>query len=88
MLREILSPFGFSQTEQILECCFSISGKMFYSEEFKLLVDKIEHLLQLHGSEASSLQDIADDFGELKSSTGPSIGPSVGSDDEYDFISR
>ena len=57
-----------------------------YYEKFKLLVDKIEHLLQLHGSEASSLQDIADDFGELKSSTGPSIGPSVGSDDEYDFM--
>jgi len=57
-----------------------------YYEKFKLLVDKIEHLLQLHGSEASSLQDIADDFGELKSSIGPSVGPSVVPDDEYDFM--
>lgn len=40
LLREILSPFGFTQTEQILECCFSISGKIFYSEEYKLLVDR------------------------------------------------
>ena len=59
-----------------------------YYEKFKLLADKIEHLLQLHGSEASSLEDIAQDFGEFKS---PIESPVVSSDstiddDDYDFM--
>lgn len=39
-LREIISPFGFSQCDQILECSRSISGKLFYSKTHKLLIDR------------------------------------------------
>ena len=45
LLRELVSPFGFSQTKQILECCFSTSGKMFYSDQYKLLVDRNEIII-------------------------------------------
>ena len=40
LLREFLFPFGFSQTEQILNSCNDISGKMFYSKSHKLLIDR------------------------------------------------
>ena len=39
-LREIISPFGFSQCDKILESCRSISGKLFYSNTHKLLIDR------------------------------------------------
>ena len=40
LLREFLFPFGFSQTEQILNSCNDISGKIFYSKSHKLLIDR------------------------------------------------
>ena len=40
LLREFIFPFGFSQTEQILNSCNDISGKMFYSKSHKLLIDR------------------------------------------------
>ena len=39
-LREIITPFGFSQCDKILESCRSISGKLFFSHTHKLLVDR------------------------------------------------
>ena len=39
-LREIISPFGFSQSDKILESSKSISGKLFYSKTHKLLIDR------------------------------------------------
>jgi len=60
-----------------------------YYEKFKLLSDKIEQLLQLYGSEASSLIDIAKDFGELESSSeslGIIISDESSPDDDYDFM--
>jgi len=39
-LREIIAPFGFTETNKIFESCKSFSGKMFYSERNKLLVDR------------------------------------------------
>ena len=39
-LREIITPFGFSQFDKILESCRSISGKLFFSHTHKLLVDR------------------------------------------------
>ena len=36
-LREIITPFGFSQCDKILESCRSISGKLFFSHTHKLL---------------------------------------------------
>ena len=40
-LREIVSPFGFSQCDKILESCrSSISGKLFYSNTHNLLIDR------------------------------------------------
>ena len=38
--REIITPFGFSQCDKILESCRSISGKLFYSNTHKLLIDR------------------------------------------------
>lgn len=40
LLRELIFPFGFTQTEQILNSCNTISGKMFYSKSHKLLIDR------------------------------------------------
>ena len=39
-LREIITPFGFSQCDKIIEGCRSISGKLFYSSTHKLLIDR------------------------------------------------
>lgn len=39
-LREIITPFGFSQCDKILESCRSFSGKLFFSHTHKLLVDR------------------------------------------------
>ena len=39
-LREIISPFGFSECDKIIESSRSISGKLFYSETHKLLIDR------------------------------------------------
>jgi len=54
LLRELVSPFGFSQTKQILECCFSTSGKMFYSDQYKLLVDRNEIIINKKSIEETS----------------------------------
>ena len=54
LLRELVSPFGFSQTKQILECCFSTSGKMFYSDKYKLLVDRNEIIINKKSIEETS----------------------------------
>ncbi|MDG2058652.1 MAG: tRNA lysidine(34) synthetase TilS [Flavobacteriales bacterium] len=40
LLRELIFPFGFSQTEQILNSCNDIAGKIFYSKSHRLLVDR------------------------------------------------
>ncbi len=40
LLRELIFPFGFSQTEQILNSCNDISGKIFYSKSHRLLIDR------------------------------------------------
>ena len=40
LLREFIFPFGFTQTDQILNSCNNISGKMFYSKSHKLLIDR------------------------------------------------
>ena len=40
LLREFLFPFGFTQTEQILNSCNDISGKIFYSKSHRLLIDR------------------------------------------------
>tara|TARA_B110000014_G_scaffold257606_1_gene242436 strand:+ start:356 stop:1663 length:1308 start_codon:yes stop_codon:yes gene_type:complete len=40
LLREFIFSFGFSQTEQILNSCNDISGKLFYSKSHKLLIDR------------------------------------------------
>ena len=39
-LREIITPFGFSQCDKILESCRSISGKLFFSPTHKMLIDR------------------------------------------------
>ena len=39
-LREIIAPFGFKQIEKILESCISSSGKMFYANNYRLLIDR------------------------------------------------
>lgn len=39
-LREITAPFGFNETEKILDSCISSSGKMFYANNYRLLVDR------------------------------------------------
>ena len=39
-LREIIAPFGFNETEKILDSCISSSGKMFYANNYRLLVDR------------------------------------------------
>lgn len=40
ILREILHPYGFNQIKRIIDSCQSSPGKMFFSEEYKLLIDR------------------------------------------------
>ena len=39
-LRELIHPFGFSQSHKILESCNSSSGKIFHSNSHRLLIDR------------------------------------------------
>jgi tRNA(Ile)-lysidine synthase len=54
LLRELISPFGFSQTEQILNSCNDISGKIFYSKSHKLLIDRDKIII----SELKNIKEI------------------------------
>ena len=40
LMYEILSPYGFSETEKVLKSAKGESGKVFYSETHKLLIDR------------------------------------------------
>ena len=40
LLYEILTPYGFYETEKILKSAKGESGKVFYSEKYKLLIDR------------------------------------------------
>ena len=40
LMHEILSPYGFSETEKVLKSAKGESGKVFYSETHKLLIDR------------------------------------------------
>ena len=44
LLREIISEFGFTESNKILESCKDIAGKLFYSKSHILLVDR-EYLM-------------------------------------------
>tara|TARA_B100001540_G_scaffold317671_1_gene352044 strand:- start:1210 stop:2517 length:1308 start_codon:yes stop_codon:yes gene_type:complete len=39
-LREIITPFGFNETDKILESCIASSGKMFCAKNYRLLIDR------------------------------------------------
>ena len=39
-LREIITPFGFNETDKILESCIASSGKMFCAKSYRLLIDR------------------------------------------------
>ena len=39
-LRELIHPFGFSQSHKILESCNSPSGKIFHANSYRLLIDR------------------------------------------------
>ena len=45
VLREILIPYSFKETDKIMDSIYSESGKIFYSETHKLLIDRIEILI-------------------------------------------
>ena len=60
LLREFIFPFGFSQTEQILNSCNDISGKMFYSKSHKLLIDRDKIII----SELKNIEEICLEISE------------------------
>ncbi len=45
VLREILTPYSFTETDKIIDSIYSESGKIFYSETHKLLIDRTEILI-------------------------------------------
>ncbi|MAX69088.1 MAG: tRNA lysidine(34) synthetase TilS [Flavobacteriales bacterium] len=65
LLRELIFPFGFSQTEQILNSCNDISGKIFYSKSCKLLIDRDKIIIsELKNTEEICLE-ISDNLPEI-----------------------
>tara|TARA_Y100000385_G_scaffold29603_2_gene27842 strand:+ start:9667 stop:10974 length:1308 start_codon:yes stop_codon:yes gene_type:complete len=65
LLRELIFPFGFSQTEQILNSCNDISGKIFYSKSYKLLIDRDKIIIsELKNTEEICLE-ISDNLPEI-----------------------
>lgn len=45
ILREILFPYGFDQIDKIIDSCKSHSGKLFFSDQYKLLLDRSEIII-------------------------------------------
>ena len=46
VLRELLTPYSFTETDKIIDSLYSESGKIFYSETHKLLIDRTEILIK------------------------------------------
>ena len=45
VLREILAPYGFNQTQKIIDSCYSNSGKIFFSDKYRLLIDRADMVI-------------------------------------------
>ena len=65
LLREFLFPFGFTQTEQILNSCNDISGKMFYSKSYKLLIDRDKIIISELKNKEEICLEISEDSPEI-----------------------
>ncbi len=59
ILYELLRPYGFTQTEQIFQALQTQPGKCFYSEDYKLLVDRDALLISSRENREQSLPLIA-----------------------------
>lgn len=46
VLRELLTPYSFTETDKIIDSLYSESGKIFYSATHKLLIDRTEILIK------------------------------------------
>ena len=45
VLREILAPYGFNQTQKIIDSCSTNSGKIFFSDKYRLLIDRADMVI-------------------------------------------
>ncbi len=59
ILYELLRPYGFTQTEQIFQSLQTQAGKCFYSEDYKLLVDREALLISSRKNREQQLPTIA-----------------------------
>ncbi len=59
ILYELLRPYGFTQTEQIFQALQTQPGKCFYSEDYKLLVDRDALLISSKKKKEQQLPAIA-----------------------------
>lgn len=65
-LREIIAPFGFNETEKILESCISSSGKMFYANNYRLLIDRDKIFVTEFSDDSSDVIVISEDTDTIR----------------------